>query len=164
MRRTITPLTPDEIASILADYSAGMSQGEIARKTGRCRATVHLYVTKAGMSRPPKGLAENTPELVERFAQLCNEGHTRSMAARIVNREAGTRYDASTYRDAMRKLGLEKATALTASHSQPPKTEVVYHDLIIKKTTRMVSAGKAFSLDGVAMVPVSLSAGVRVAA
>ncbi|MCD1645194.1 hypothetical protein [Aurantimonas coralicida] len=151
------PLSADEIAAILADYAAGMSQGQIAEKTGRCRATVHLYVSKAGMTRRPQGLAESTPELVERFAKLRNEGHTRARAARIVNSEAGTSYDASTYRDAMMKMGLAYEPS-QAAPARSAKTEVIFHDLAI----RVVPSTEYEHVGESAFAPVSLSAGVRV--
>ena len=157
MRRAITPLSADEVTAILSYYAAGMSQGEVAKKVGRCRATVHLYVTKAGMTRPPKGLAESTPELVERFAQLRGEGHTLAGAARIVNSEAGTKYDGSTYRDAMIKMGMSPDEP-PAAPARSAKTEVIFHDLAI----RVVSSTAFEHVGESAFAPVSLSAGVRV--
>jgi len=157
MRRSITPLSADEVTAILAYYADGMSQGQVAKKTGRCRATVHLYVTKAGMARPPKGLAEGTPELVKRFAELRSEGHTLARAARIVNSEAGTSYDASTYRDAMMKMGLT-VDEPRAAPARSAKTEVIFHDLVI----RVVPSTEYEHVGESAFAPVSLSAGVRV--
>lgn len=151
------PLSADEIAAILAYYSAGMSSAEVARKTGRCPATVHLHVSKAGMSRPPQGLAHRTPELVRRFAELRGEGYTLARAARIVNSEAGTSYDASTYRDAMMKMGLT-ADEPRAAPARSPKTEVIFHDLAI----RVVPSTEYEHVGESAFAPVSLSAGVRV--
>lgn len=151
------PLSADEIASILAYYAAGMSSAEVARKTGRCPATVHLHVSKAGMSRPPQGLAHRTPELVRRFAELRGEGRTLAGAARIVNNEAGTTYDSNTFRDAMWKMGLSPEPS-QAAPARSAKTEVIFHDLVI----RVVPSTEYEHVGESAFAPVSLSAGVRV--
>lgn len=158
------PLSPAEVSSILADYSAGMTTQAIATKYGRGASTVQAQVAKAGLTRHKVDLAKDHPHLIERCAKLLRAGQTLKEATRLINTEAGTSYHYSTFRGAVRRMGMEVATSLSASPAQEPKTEVVYHDLVITKTTRMVPAGKTFSLDGVSMVPVSLSAGVRVSA
>lgn len=149
-----------------AMWDAGSDAYEIARATGYNHDTIRKWCRQSGR---PSRTAYITRAMAERCSALVDGGMTTKQAAAVANTEFKACNTEQGYYHAMIRFGVRapqrnEARPAVQKVKAEPKTEVVYHDLIIKKTTRMVSAGKAFSLDGVAMVPVSLSAGVRVAA
>lgn len=156
------PLPPEEIASILADYSSGMTIEAVAKKAHRAISTVKRHINDAGISRGQPGLARNKPEAVRRYASLIRAGLPHVRAAYIANQEYELSHTPTTYREAMDKLGIERARVRGAV--QPPvepvepKTEVIFHDLVIN----VVSSTKYEHVGESAFAPVSLSAGVRV--
>lgn len=147
-------------------WDAGADARTIARAIGYNHDTIRKWCRLSGR---PSRMSSITRAMAERCAALMASGMTTQQAADATNAEYRASNTKGGYYDALLRFGLHQPQRHTVRHTPPkvdaePKTEVVYHDLVIKKTTRMVPAGKTFSLDGVSMVPVSLSAGVRVSA
>lgn len=158
MPQVNTPVSEAEIATMLIDYAAGMTTYAIARKLDRVPGTVRKQVRDAGLTRHSRGIAHERPELVRRFATLMEEGHGLKGSARKVNTEAGTSFAYTTYRAAMRTLGLKLADSQIGGPAPEPKTEVIFEDLVI----RVVPSTEYEHVGESAFAPVSLSAGVRV--
>lgn len=149
-----------------AMWDAGSDAREIGRALGYNHDTIRKWCRLSGR---PSRTAYITRAMAERCSALVDTGMTNRRAAEVTNSEFCACNTEAGYYHAMIRYGLRQPQRNEARPSPPkvkaePKTEVVYHDLVIKKTTRMVPAGKTFSLDGSSKVPVSLSAGVRVSA